>query len=210
MRRGYGSGKRLCGSAYVEGMRTLLGEDVNDAYAWPEGDWLRANMVSSLDGAATGPDGRSGGVNNAVDQRVFHQIRESADAIVVGAGTARAESYGPATRPLVVVGSSLPPTLHDAPGVRLEPGGDAAALRDLVSRLHAEGLRHLVTEGGPRLLGDLLRAGLVDELCLTLTPRLLAGGMTRILVGDDIEVPLTLVGILEEGNTLLTRWHVAR
>jgi riboflavin biosynthesis pyrimidine reductase len=55
--------------------------------------WLRANMVSTLDGAATGPDGRTGSINNAADKRVFVLLRALADVVIVGAGTARAEGY---------------------------------------------------------------------------------------------------------------------
>jgi riboflavin biosynthesis pyrimidine reductase len=56
--------------------------------------WLRANMVASLDGAAT-VEGRSGGLSNEADQQVFAMLRAHADVILVGAGTARAEGYGP-------------------------------------------------------------------------------------------------------------------
>lgn len=55
--------------------------------------WLRANFVSSLDGAAT-HDGLSAGLGSAADQRVFHILRWLADVIVVGAGTVRREGYG--------------------------------------------------------------------------------------------------------------------
>jgi riboflavin biosynthesis pyrimidine reductase len=56
--------------------------------------WLRANMVTSLDGAAT-LRGRSGGLSGGADQEVFALLRALADVIIVGAGTARAERYGP-------------------------------------------------------------------------------------------------------------------
>ena len=55
--------------------------------------WLRANFVSSIDGAAT-HDGLTAGLGSAADQRVFHALRRIADVIVVGAGTVRAEGYG--------------------------------------------------------------------------------------------------------------------
>jgi riboflavin biosynthesis pyrimidine reductase len=55
--------------------------------------WLRANFVSSIDGAAT-HNGLSAGLGSAADQRVFHLLRRLADVIVVGAGTVRAEGYG--------------------------------------------------------------------------------------------------------------------
>jgi riboflavin biosynthesis pyrimidine reductase len=66
-----------------------------ELYAYPdEGCWVRANMVSTLDGAATGADGRSGTVNTPADHRVFHVLRGLADVVLVGAGTVRAERYG--------------------------------------------------------------------------------------------------------------------
>lgn len=66
------------------------------AYAFPDGDrpWLRAVFVSSLDGAAT-LGGRSGGLGDRTDQRIFALGRALADVVLVGAGTARVESYGP-------------------------------------------------------------------------------------------------------------------
>ena len=56
--------------------------------------WLRANMVASLDGAAT-VGGRSGGLSGRADQQVFALLRALADVVLVGAGTARVEGYRP-------------------------------------------------------------------------------------------------------------------
>jgi riboflavin biosynthesis pyrimidine reductase len=75
--------------------------------------WLRANMVASVDGAAT-VDGRSGGLSGAADRTVFTVLRSVADVVLVGASTARTEHYGPiqpdeiwtALRP---AGAALPP-----------------------------------------------------------------------------------------------------
>ncbi|BBY60256.1 pyrimidine reductase family protein [Mycolicibacterium sarraceniae] len=81
---------------------TLLGENavVDDdrltaLYAYPAGltrCFVRGNMIASLDGGAA-TDGKSGGLGGAGDRRVFRTLRELADVIVVGAGTARAENY---------------------------------------------------------------------------------------------------------------------
>jgi riboflavin-specific deaminase-like protein len=57
--------------------------------------WLRVNFVTSLDGAVS-VEGRSHGLSSPVDKRVFALLREQADAVLVGAGTVRAERYGPA------------------------------------------------------------------------------------------------------------------
>ncbi|HSJ73883.1 MAG TPA: pyrimidine reductase family protein [Miltoncostaeaceae bacterium] len=55
---------------------------------------LRVNMIASADGATT-VEGRSGGLGGAGDRALFHALRALADVILVGAGTARAEGYGP-------------------------------------------------------------------------------------------------------------------
>ena len=62
-------------------------------YAPPPGPWLRANFITSLDGAAT-RDGVSGELGDAADRRIFDLLRRQADVILVGAGTARNEEYG--------------------------------------------------------------------------------------------------------------------
>ncbi|MGH2927679.1 MAG: pyrimidine reductase family protein [Solirubrobacteraceae bacterium] len=68
-----------------------------EAYAYPRARWVRANMVTSADGAAY-VDGRSTGLSGAEDKRIFGVLRVLADVVLVGAGTARAEEYKPALR----------------------------------------------------------------------------------------------------------------
>jgi len=74
---------------------------VADHYAYPDDDpergWLRANMVSSLDGAAV-VDGSSRPLSSPGDQSLLGLLRALADVVVVGAQTVRVEAYGP-TRP---------------------------------------------------------------------------------------------------------------
>ncbi len=85
-------------------MRLLLPEpqdpvtdnDLLHLYAWPTDRVLvRANMVTTIDGAISGAGGTSGAISSRADKRVFHLLRGTADAIVVGAGTVVAEDYGP-------------------------------------------------------------------------------------------------------------------
>ena len=57
--------------------------------------WLRANMVSSADGAAW-LNGRSGGLSGPADRMLFTVLRSLTDVILVGAGTASTEHYRPA------------------------------------------------------------------------------------------------------------------
>lgn len=206
--------------------------DLAAAYAAPRHPWLRVNMVSTLDGAATGSDRRSGSINNAADKRVYDLLRSQSDAILVGAGTARAEGYGLTDLPTVVVtrtgsvplnllsgppGAVLLATMATAPGIAeartlLAPedvlvlGEDSVDLAELRSRLLARGLAQVLCEGGPHLLADLLAAGVVDELCLTLVPQVVGGDALRIAQGDWLEADLRLRLLLEHDGTLLGRW----
>jgi riboflavin biosynthesis pyrimidine reductase len=91
---------------------------------------------------------------------------------------------------------------------RLDLGGALAALRGRF------GLRTLLCEGGPHLNGHLLEARLVDDLLLSLSPKL-AGGHTaddtlRIVAGSEPEQPveMELVGALEGGDQVFLHYRV--
>ncbi|MEU6665387.1 pyrimidine reductase family protein [Streptomyces sp. NPDC046727] len=230
------------------------------AYAYPESapgaprPWLRANMVSSLDGAAQ-HEGRSQPISSATDMRVFGTLRALADVVVVGAETVRQEGYRPAraraefataraaagqapapaiavvsasldldftlplfTSPLVptlvLTGAAAAPdrvAAAEKAGARVvivgegrgvEPARAVRALADL-------GHTRLLTEGGPRLLGQLIAADVLDELCLTLSPTLTAGDAQRIAGGPSVAVPhrFALVSLLEEDGFLFGRYR---
>lgn len=194
---------------------------------------VRANMVTSVDGAATGGDGRSGSLGTPADRRVFAVLRSLADVVLVGAGTVRAEGYrelpvadhlraaraaaglpgrielavvtrrgevppelltGPHP-PLVVTGAAGAATARAAVGREravVVPGADdpdSPDLRAAVADLAARGLPHVLAEGGPSLLGDLLAADLVDELCVTTSPSLVAGDGRRLASGAALDPP---------------------
>jgi riboflavin biosynthesis pyrimidine reductase len=213
-----------------------LDSDLEALYRPPSLPWLRVNMVSTLDGAANGESGRSGSINNEADKRVFHALRDQADAIVVGAGTARTERYHVAKVPLVIVSHRglVPEQLQDAPAgkVLLVTCADSLGLADcraalghdqviVAGKAHVDlaamkaalverGFRNLLCEGGPHLLRDLLGAGAVDELCLTVVPRTIGGVHPRILEGTAVDVEMRLALLLEEEGTLIGRWLVER
>lgn len=88
------------GPGYSASGREWSLDELADAYAYPalpagEGAWLRANMVSSLDGAGQ-HDGRSQPLSSDADMRIFGTLRGLADVVVVGAETVRLEGYRPA------------------------------------------------------------------------------------------------------------------
>jgi riboflavin biosynthesis pyrimidine reductase len=72
----------------------LRDTDLAALYAYPPGPWLRANMVSSADGAAS-LGGVTSGLSSEADRHLFALLRTLADVVVVGAATVRAEHYAP-------------------------------------------------------------------------------------------------------------------
>jgi riboflavin-specific deaminase-like protein len=218
-------------------------DEMLDGYAYPAIAgarwWLRAVMVSSVDGAVTGADGRSGSISSTSDRVLFRHLRTLPDAVIVGAGTARAEDYGqPATARLVVVSRSLSldpqSRLFDGPGrvivatsrsadwnavERLAQVADVVRVGDadvdlteLVGLLADQGLARLQCEGGPALLGDIVAAGLLDELCLTTVPTLVGGSGARIVAGaaPDPSVGLALASMTRaDDGTVFSRWRRA-
>jgi riboflavin biosynthesis pyrimidine reductase len=176
------------------------------AYAPPHEPWLRANMVTTLDGSATGADGRSGGINTEADHVVFELLRAQSHAVVVGAGTLREEGYSslsvderwrglreahglPPALPLVAVSNRghVPPRLSrvDDGTVLLATAAAAPGLDDARSSL---GEQHVIVCGEER----------VDpaELVAALHRR----GWTRLLTEGGPSWLRTLVahGLLDE------------
>lgn len=66
-----------------------------EAYRDTPPDWLRVNMVMSLDGSVTDEQGWSDGLGGEADLRVFRALRALSDAILVGATTVRTGRVGP-------------------------------------------------------------------------------------------------------------------
>jgi riboflavin biosynthesis pyrimidine reductase len=115
-------------------------------------------------------------------------------------------------RPVVVTHGGSPVDRRDALAtvadvlVTGDAEVDLAAARE---ELAGRGLRHVLCEGGPRLFGSLLAAGAVDELCLTLSPRLAGAGAGRIVAGPPASgpVPVRLAQVLISGDgELLLRY----
>jgi riboflavin biosynthesis pyrimidine reductase len=123
-----------------------------DLYAVPEqaARHVRGNMVATVDGAAWGPDHRTGTINDDADMRVFRVLRALADVVLIGAGTARAEGYTPLNRPagptsseaaplelaLVTRSGHLPPELRDTdrPPFVITGSDGASPAADVVPR----------------------------------------------------------------------------
>jgi riboflavin biosynthesis pyrimidine reductase len=233
---------------------TSLVEALADIYAHPDGGvrpdgtWVRANMVTSIDGAIS-VQGRSGGLAGVADKLVFGLLRSLADVILVGAQTARAEHYGLARTwsqlrpgrpvpPIAIVtkrltldldspliqGNGGPRTIilttSEAATDRVEQarktaeviiaGDDEVTATAIVSHLADRGLRKILIEGGPTLLAQLSAAGLLDELCWTISPLIEGGGAARMMVSKASDQPaprdFAMRVLLEDDGFLLASY----
>jgi riboflavin biosynthesis pyrimidine reductase len=83
-----------------------------------------------------------------------------------------------------------------------------ALLEDLAAR---RGVRTVVCEGGPTVLGELVEAGLVDDLFLTINP-VLAGDGERGVMRGRLQAPVSAepAWVLEAEGELFTRWRLQR
>jgi riboflavin biosynthesis pyrimidine reductase len=87
-------------------------------------------------------------------------------------------------------------------------GAESVDLTTALTGLAERGLPRVLCEGGPSLFGSLLAAGCVDELCLSVTPRLVGAGPRRIVAGPPLAapVPMRLAGLLAEDGALFCRY----
>lgn len=189
----------------------------------PDGPRLLAIMVASVDGRAT-VEGRSGGLGHPADRALMRELRGRADALLVGSRTLTIERYanllddqarerrlqrGQPPHPVVATVSrsgSLDPEipLLSEPQVEmivfdeLDPPALKARLAEI-----GDGL--IVCEGGPRLLGLLLAAGVVDGLLLTLAPSAVGTGVT-IIEGLERPLALSLRSVQRAGDHLFMHY----
>lgn len=175
---------------------TTVSEQLETYRPWEEAregrPFVAMNFAATVDGRAT-IGGVSGPIGSETDTAMLAGLRKRFDAVMIGAGTMRAERYAGLEKRLVVVESR--------DGERTDPA-------TLLGELHGEGIRAVICEGGPTLHGSLQEAGLVDELFLTIAPKLSGGEAPRIL-----EVPLSevvemeLAWLLEEDGELFARYR---
>jgi riboflavin biosynthesis pyrimidine reductase len=209
-------------------------------YTLPRADWLRINLISSVDGRAAGADGTSNSLTGGADRTVLGTIRRAADVVLVGASSVRAEGYVlPKTAALAVVTSTgdlgehrlsgaepgrlivlcpasavpeLRRSLGDTPAeiVQVDAAAPGIPADAVISALRDRGRRSIVCEGGPSLAGQLLASGLVDELCLSTAPVIVGAGPS--LLGEAAaSTSLRLTQLLaDEAGFQYARWATDR
>jgi riboflavin biosynthesis pyrimidine reductase len=185
-------------------------------------------MVTGLDGS-TVVDRNSRGLSNATDQQLLLTLRSFADVILVGAGTVRAEGYGPPRlpgqriavvsrsgefdfdSPLFASGKALLILPADAPHVpvpSIRAGVGDVDIADALAQLDAQVVQ---AEGGAALNGLLAAADVIDELNLSLSPQINGGAGPRLTSGAPaLSHRMQLAHVLEDDGFLFTRYLRAR
>jgi len=144
--------------------------------------WVVLKMALTLDGRTAAPDGSSRWITGEAARADAHRLRLCSDAVLVGAGTVRADDPALTVRtedatdataqPLRVVLGAAPPDARVQPALELR--GDLGAVLD---ELGSRGALQVLVEGGAHVAHDFHAAGLIDRYVFYVAPAL--GG------GDD-------------------------
>lgn len=134
-------------------------------------------LATTLDGRIAAADGSSQWITGIEARTAAHRLRAESDAIVVGAGTVRADNPSLTTR-LVDGPSPRRVVLGTAPtGAKVHPCLEwQGELEPLLHQLGAEGVLQVMVEGGARVAASFHRAALVDRYVLHLAPALMGDG----------------------------------
>jgi riboflavin biosynthesis pyrimidine reductase len=119
----------------------------------------------------------------------------------------------PGARTIVITTGAAPEPARQQAGRHADVitlDGQRADLGAAIAALAGRGYRRILVEGGPHLLGQLAAAGLVDELCVTISPVLAGGTAGRIVAGPGAAggpARLALAHVLEDGGFLFCRYQ---
>lgn len=142
--------------------------------------WVVLKLGATLDGRTAAPDGSSQWITGGAARADAHQVRAQSDAIVVGAGTVRADDPSLTVRhvegrdPLRVVLGRAPVGARVLPALEFQ-----GELEDLLDHLADRGVLQVLVEGGATVAGAFHRADLVDQYVIYLAPALFGGDDAR-------------------------------
>jgi len=145
-------------------------------------------------------------------RRRWGSVGQPPIAVVTGGGLDRQSPvFDSATEPIMLTTAVGAARMAGFPGIALTVGTESVDLGAAVRALADRGLRRIHCEGGPRLLGGLVAAGLLDELCLTTSPVTLGAGPPSLLGGvpTGAPVPWTLKTLHVDGDHVFSRWSRA-
>ena len=147
--------------------------------------YVVCKLATTLDGGIAAPDGSSQWITGQEARTDVHRLRAESDAIIVGAGTIRADDpsltvrHLEGTNPLRVVLGRAPADARVHPC--LEWRGDIRALLDESGR---RGIVQVMIEGGSAVVRSFHDDDLIDRYVIYIAPALLTGrDMVPLLAG---------------------------
>lgn len=223
-----GAGMRILSDSGLEVAGNILRkpcEKLNEAFfKWivTGTPFVLLKMAMTLDGRIATAGGASQWITGPEARRRVQRLRQWADAVMIGGGTARADRPGLMVRepadwerqPRRLVASARMTGDEAAallqPGVRPEVIRAAAPSewRQVLRRLGGENVTAVLVEGGGELADSLLKAGAVDKVEFHIAPKILGGRGSRPVVGGDNPetlaeaVPLAEVETFRLGNDI--------
>jgi diaminohydroxyphosphoribosylaminopyrimidine deaminase/5-amino-6-(5-phosphoribosylamino)uracil reductase len=148
--------------------------------------WVVLKLAATLDGGTAAPDGTSRWITGPAARADTHRLRAESDAVLVGAGTVRADDPELTVRPPELAADRQPLRVvlgRAAPEAKVQPclelDGD---LGEVLDTLGAKGVLQVLVEGGATVAGAFHRAGLVDHYVIYLAPALFGGDDARGLL----------------------------
>lgn len=150
--------------------------------------WVVLKLAATLDGRIAAPDSTSQWITGTAARIDAHRLRAESDAVLVGAGTVRADDpaltvrdWQPPSGVTPRVGQPRRVVLGTAPpGARVHPAWEMdGPLEQVLGELGKRGVIQLLVEGGAATAAAFHRAGLVDHYAVYLAPALFGGDNAR-------------------------------
>ena len=138
--------------------------------------WVVLKLAATLDGRTAAANGSSQWITGEPARADAHRLRAQSDAVLVGAGTVRADDPALTVR-LVEGRDPRRVVLGRAPaGARVQPALEVdGPLDEVLDDLGRQGVLQLLVEGGATVAHAFHQAGLVDRYVLYLAPALMGG-----------------------------------
>jgi riboflavin biosynthesis pyrimidine reductase len=155
-----------------------------------------ANLVIGSNGMST-LAGSSRGLSSPADRARFHQLRQAAEAILIGGSTYRNEPYFKCPLPLYISTRGVEKEVGKAKLLNLSPV-------ELISKASEDGYTKLLVEGGASFLSNLIKEALIDEFYLTRSSKLGDGNFFSEI---DLQKNYRVASELNDGSDCFQIWE---